>query len=699
MSVRQIKKIAQRSFEHQQNESDCGVAALSSIIQFHKGYIPLEKLRSLSGTTASGTTMLGLLQAGNEVGLETEAFEGTVDELKKISSPTLLHILKHDVIEHYIVCYAFDGKNFLIGDPADGIKVIDSQCLDRLWKSKALLTFSKTEGFTLKRKINIDKYAWIRKSIMADRQLAVSTLLIGIAVASLNFSTAIFTEKLVDNLIPSQNPGTIVLGLIAWLSLMTFKSAFTYLREIILIKQALRLNIRLTGHFIQKLIQLPKSFFDSRKKGDLIARLFDTGRVQTSIGVIISQDIIDILTLVVAITFVQFYQATVALFLIILIPVYFMIVYNYYSKIYRANKQVMSSYAHNEAYYIDTLTGIEAIKQQLKEVSETNALLKHFRKFQENVVSVERIGANFKVVTDAFGLLSMFLILTYCVTSVLNNSIQLGDMLAIFSISVIALGSTNRLAYAVTHLQEAKAALDRTYDIVSLSSEPSTGIDINDAKIIQVHNVSFRFPGHQLLFEGVDFSIKKGEITVLLGENGSGKSTILQILQKFYSPETGSIYFDDKNIKDINPKSLRRLIGVVPQHVKIFNHSLGFNISLSHEIYETEIIDFCETHGLMEFVNTFREGVHSVLGEEGINVSGGQRQLIALARALFNKPQFLFLDEFTSSMDKETESLALSIIKAKKETGILIITHNPKLTSSIATTKYHLNDGQIHNSN
>lgn len=699
MYVKRSTKAAKKTFEFQQDESDCGVAALASIIQFHGGYIPLERLRALSGTTASGTTMLGLLQAGEEAGLVTEAFEGNVEELKKLSSPSLLHVVKHDIIEHYIVCYEFDGNKFLIGDPEDGIKNISESDLNNIWKSKALLTFSKSSEFVSKKKITKSKYDWIRRALMDDQRLIVSTLLIGTLISLLAFSTAIFTEKLVDNLIPSKDTSIIILGLCAWFILLIIRSGLTYLRELVLLKQAFRLNLRLTGHFITKLIHLPKSFFDSRKKGDLIARLFDTGRVQTTVAIIISQDIIDILTILVAITFVTFYQATIAAFLLILIPVYFMIIQNYYSKIYKANKAVMASYARNEASYIDILTGIETIKQQVKETSETRTLISNFKYFQKNILSVGRIGTQFKLNTDIIGLLSMFFILTYCVTSVLNNSIQLGDMLAIFSVSTIALNSTNRLAFAVSHLQEAKAALDRTYDVVSLTSEASNGSELKDLDTIQFQNVSFRFPGHTSLFSDVNFKIKKGNISVLVGENGSGKSTILQIIQKFYSPVGGLVLIDDVNIEEINPRSLRQCIGVVPQQIKIFNQSIAYNICLSHEITDEEVLNSCDELGLNEFIDSFREGIHTILGEEGVKVSGGQRQLIALARALFSRPKFLLLDEFTSSMDRETETFALDLVnRLKSKIGILIITHDPRL-HLIATTKYNLSAGKITISN
>ncbi|MFN7600981.1 MAG: peptidase domain-containing ABC transporter, partial [Bacteroidota bacterium] len=637
------------------------------------GYVPMERLRSLSGTTTSGTTLLGLLQAGESAGMETEAFEGTIDELKKISDPTLLHIVKFETIEHYVVCYGTDGANFLIGDPEDGIKLMSSEELDLIWRTKALLIFKTKSNFVTRSKIAQQKYRWIRNIVREDYTLILIAIVIGIFISFLNFSTVIFTEKLVDNLIPSKDTSTIVAGLFAWIALMSFKAVFGYSREVLLLNQAYSLNVRLTKDFLGKLLAIPKSFFDSRKKGDLIARLYDTSRVQTTVALIISQDVIDILTLIVAVVLVFFYEATVGLFVLMLIPAFFVIVYNYYSRIYKSNRLAMSSYSRIESSYIDALTGVEVIKQHSGESTETEYLSHQFKRFQDNLVSAGRVSSKFKLTTDAFGLLAIFYVLTNGVYSVLSNTIELGDMLAVFSISSIALSSTNRIAYAITHLQEARAALDRTYDIISLDKEPSDGIAIKSIEHISFHNVSFRYPGHSQLLKDVNFSLKKGQIFALKGDNGSGKSTILQIIQKFYPAESGSVLINDLKMEEINTKSLRALIGIVPQHIKIFNQSLAYNICLNHKVDEQELLNFCDEHQLTDFIFSFRDGLGTILGEEGVNASGGQRQLIALARALYKKPEFLLLDEFTSSMDEETEKLAIEIVRKFKTRAVVLI--------------------------
>jgi ABC-type bacteriocin/lantibiotic exporter with double-glycine peptidase domain len=470
--------------------------------------------------------------------------------------------------------------------------------------------------------------------------------------------------------------------------------------EVKIINRAVYVNIlylffKLDKVGLDKIFSLPKSFFDRRKKGDLISRLIDTERVQSSISIVISQDVIDILTLIVSIFFVFFYQPIIALFLVLLVPAYFLIVRNYFAELYRSNKLAMAFFARNESEYIDKLTGIETIKQLNKAQDISENLKSQFKDYQSQVMSAGKVGVNFKVANDYFGLLAVFFVLTYSISSVLENSIQIGDLLAIFAISTISLASTNRIALATAHLQEAQAALDRTYDLISEPSEETTNINLEEIKMINVKKVSFRFAGSSLLLNNVSFTIKKGEIVSIVGENGSGKSTILQLIQKFYPPESGKIMFNNYEISKISNRSIHKRIGVVPQEIKIFNNSIAYNITLESEYDKTKILHFFKLIGLENYFENFSQGMHTILGEEGIKVSGGQKQIIGLARALYKNPDFLLLDEFTSSMDAESERYSLDLINnLKSEKGILIISHEDKI-SNLANRIYKFSNKKL----
>jgi ABC-type bacteriocin/lantibiotic exporter with double-glycine peptidase domain len=214
---------------------------------------------------------------------------------------------------------------------------------------------------------------------------------------------------------------------------------------------------------------------------------------------------------------------------------------------------------------------------------------------------------------------------------------------------------------------------------------------------LEIKNLSFRFPGRAQLLQNVNLTVDKGKLIALTGESGCGKSTILQILQRFYLQETGSIFINGTfNLSHISVKSWRKIIAVVPQDVKLFNCSIIENICLSNNEEDWKLVgELCQHHGLLDYFNQFPQGLFTKVGEDGLSLSGGQKQIVALLRALFTKPQLLLLDEATAALDPKTESFILQLlIKLKAHIGILLVKHKES-TAKIADEIYGVENGQV----
>jgi ATP-binding cassette subfamily B protein len=362
----------------------------------------------------------------------------------------------------------------------------------------------------------------------------------------------------------------------------------------------------------------------------------------------------------------------------------------------------MAAYARTESHYIDTITGISALKATNRTNYFAEITKSVYGFFQQNLYDLGLLGNRYNLIGEIASVVLLGAILALASWQVLGKELLLGQMMATISIAGGLIGSVARLATTNIQLQEARVAFERMYEFSALKPEiEDLDNNVQDTPTIfnslLTNNLVFRFAGKKPLLNNVNMKLERGKIVALMGEVGSGKSIIIQILQQFQTYESGQIIVNDAIDFTIIPtQSWRKMIGVVPQEVKVFNSSIIENIILGNVAEEGEAaIKFCQAIGLGTFFQQLPQSYMTIVGEEGINLSGGQKQLIALARALYRKPQLLLLDEATSAMDSQTEQFVLVLLdKLKSEMGILMVTHRPSIAKN-ADMVYVLKNGII----
>jgi ATP-binding cassette subfamily B protein len=213
-------------------------------------------------------------------------------------------------------------------------------------------------------------------------------------------------------------------------------------------------------------------------------------------------------------------------------------------------------------------------------------------------------------------------------------------------------------------------------------------------EVLSLKNVSFAFPGRKLLLKNVSMEIRRAQTTVLVGRSGEGKTTLLNLLVRLYPIAGGMIQVNGKDFGSIAVPEWRGIVGIVPQDIHIFNRSLLENVCLDPAKLD-DCARFLLQTGFARFFQELPQQLLTPLGEDGINLSGGQRQLVALARALYKRPQLLLMDEPTSAMDSGTEQFVVELLaKIRAQTAILIITHRLNLTE-IGDVVYSLENGVV----
>ncbi len=702
----------------QQSSSDCGVACLLTVLRYFGGNQSLENLREISGTTAQGTTLLGLVQACPQLGLAGKGLRTELAYLYQITHPVILPVVIDERLNHYVVCFPSpqpqrgekkpptsegspltpEGGIFIVGNPAKGIVTYTEAELAEIWKSQAVLEITPSPDFQTEKQNKKAKWRWFWELAMPETEMLVIASVIGVLLALLSMANAIFSQKLIDDILPKANYLKLYTGLVLLGILLLGRVGLGTLRSWFLLKQSYLFNQRLISKFYSSLLFLPKSFFDNRKIGDLTARMNDTRKIQSNISYLAGNVMIDVLTLFMSVIFIFSYDVWVGLLSLVSIPLYILLAYRFHKPLLSAQRNVMESYAKNESNYIDTIQGIATIKNLHKEALFTQTTHQIYQHFQDNLLRLGKTSLRFSVVGELIGVGLMIAVFGLVCRQVLYKELNIGEMTALLAMCGSLLPSVARLAMVNLQIQEAQIAFDRMYEFAALKPETFFPLQNGEGlgrgfknlpahaeptvfEKLEVKDLSFRFAGRKQLFKNIGFSLERGKILALLGDSGAGKSTILQILQRFYMPESGFIFLNDKDWQIVDTAVWRTSVGIVPQEVKIFNSTLLENICFENlQQNAPKLIQLLQVLDLMSFFEQFPQGLLTIVGEQGQKLSGGQKQVVAFVRALFHEPKLLLLDEFTSAMDTSlAQKMLQKLMLFKPQMMTIFVTHQPEL--------------------
>ena len=693
------RKQIEKSFVRQHDMTDCGAACLLSLIRYYGGESSILHLREISGTSNSGTTLLGLYQAAETMGFDAQGAEANgILDLIEHGKPCILAVIIDKVLSHFVICYGYENERFIISDPGKGVVEMTEQELSDTWTRKCLLLEPNTH-FVKKETVIGKKKSWVQDLLRDDYGLLGASVAIGLVIAILGMVMAVFSQRLVDDVLPSHNTTKLVAGIILVLVLLLAKVVISVLRSKLLITQSRNFNNRIIRFFFGKLLLLPKAFFDTRKTGDMVARLNDTRRIQSVIGSVVGDTIINVLVLIVSLVFLFVYSWKVALISLLCMPVFYWIVSRSNRKIIAQQRDVMSSYAMSESGFINTISGIADIKSFSQQDSflKINEFL--YSAFQGRVFSLGQTQIGIGVWAGISSTVIQVGLIALCSIFVFADTMTTGELMAIIGITGSLFPAVASLALIMIPINEAKVAFDRMFEIVDAKEEGDvSGEEIPiSAQTLEVKDLAFRFIGRKRLLSGVTMRFETGTITSIVGESGCGKSTLCQILERFYAPEEGDILLDGTPVCEIPLDQWRSLISYVPQQTYLYNGTVLENICFGNIPKDVnEMVTFCQRYGLDTFLAELPNGLRTLVGEEGINLSGGQAQLVSFARALYRPSKILILDEMTAAMDRRTEKHICKLLsELRKDHIVIFVTHRLETARLLSDIIVVMEDGKI----
>jgi ATP-binding cassette subfamily B protein len=514
----------------QNDRADCGVACLQSLLHYYGGEATLEELRSKSGTYTQGTTLLGLYHAAQAVGFEAQGCEADAKALIQHSDPVILHVVLPEGFQHYVICYQAEPNRFTIADPATGsIEIWDESKLNECWKSKTCLTLTP-KNITQTKILNSAKKEFLRDLLFPDLPLLAIAAGLGLIISLLGLVMAIFSQQLIDSILPNGQTQKFVLGLGLVFMLLLLRIGFQRLRQILLVRQTQAFNNRVIAAFYSSLLRLPITFFDTRKIGDLTARLNDTARIQRVIAHMAGNAIIEVLMVFSSLGFLFVYCWQVGLVALACAPVMFVLLYRYNKPIYTTQQSAMDGYAQSESYFVNSMQGALAIKQFGREATfaETNKSI--YGQYQARLFDLGLINVRMGFQAGLLSLVFTVGVVGVAGALVLNKSLFLGEMMAAIGVATSLLPGVTNLALLSLPINEARVAYSRMFEILKLEPEMMVGKEIKSVESISLTELGFGYAGRSALFTGLNQTFTKGDVVLITGANGNGKTTFTKLL-------------------------------------------------------------------------------------------------------------------------------------------------------------------------
>ncbi|TET62683.1 ABC transporter ATP-binding protein [Candidatus Aerophobetes bacterium] len=492
----------------------------------------------------------------------------------------------------------------------------------------------------------------------------------------------ILGRELIDRVILGKNVFLLNLIAIALVILVAVKGLFSYGQTYLMSFVGYRLITDLRNQIYQHLQQLSLSFYKRKRTGEIMSRVVtDVNVLQEIVVESVAKMILNLLIIAGVLGFIFYIHWKLSLCVLAVVPLLALTVRRFGSRIKKFSTLVQVKIADISSLLQETIAGIEVVKSFATEEEEV-------RKFQqENIRNFRlamrrtRVVALLSPLVEILTTIGLSAILWYGAREVITGGLTTGKLIAFLGYVSLVTHPLNQLGKTYSLYQRALASAERIFEILDTEPEIKELPGAIQLPPIEGHirfkDVSFGYNSKELILENISLEIKPGESVALVGPSGVGKSTLVSLIPRFYDSTSGVVSIDGYDVKKVKLASLRQQISIVPQETILFNGTIGDNIAYGRpEATDEEIAEAAKRSNADRFIESLSQGYDTEVGERGVKVSGGERQRIAIARAILRNPRILILDEATSAVDSETELLIQQALRRlMKDRSTLIIAH------------------------
>ena len=660
----------------QVDQRDCGVATLAMILKHYDSSYSLAYLRELAQTSREGTSALGLVEAGKQLGFETQAIRADLDLFKQenLSYPFIVHVVKDGGLQHYYTVFGKDKGQVVIGDPDPSKKVIklSLEDFDKEWTGVALF-FEPGENY-IKYKEEVPGLLSFLPILFRRKSLIAVIVLLSFLVTLVNIIGSYYLQSIIDRLIPQEDYALLTMISLGLCIAYIAQQVFTFFKDYLLHRLGNYLSISVILPYIKHVLSLPISFFSSRRTGEITSRFGDANTIIDALASTIFSIFLDVTIVITLAVALILQNRSLFLMTLTVVPLYVLIILAFYKLFEKENYQLMEANSQVNTAVIDDLRGIETLKSLRVEERRYQEIEVKFHDYLKKSLSKAKWQLTQDGLKTGVQLVFNVFILWYGAQLVMEGQLSSGQLITYNMLLNYFTTPLINIINLQSKIQQAKVANNRLQEVYVVNKEEKGQLKDLFFKQLDLKGVSHRFSYQQETLHNIDLTINKGEKIALMGQSGSGKTTLAKILSGYHTKSSGHVSLDKGSISQAE---LRQLVTYVPQQTYVFTGTILENLllGLEGEVDEQVILRACEQADILADIQKMPLGFQTQVSEDG-GLSGGQKQRLAIARALLSKQPILIFDEATSGLDSDTESRVMANLAKIKRTMIFIAHRN-----------------------
>ncbi len=681
----------------QTEAAECGLACMAMIMGYHGLEIDLNVLRHKVSISSHGTSLSQIIKIADGLGFCSRAIRLEIEDLAQLQAPCILHW----EMNHFVVLKSISKGRITIHDPGRGERVLLLSEIGGFFTGVALeLTptpeFEKGE---IKHSLKIGDF-WSR--ISGFKRSLIQILCLSLVLQFFGILSPYYMQTVIDDAIVRNQTNLLLVLALGFGLLMLIRVFTSTLRQYILLVFSTKLSIQMSTNVFHHLLRLPMDYFGKRHIGDIVSRFGSLSNIRTLLTTGVISVVIDGLMSIITLAVMFMYNSTLSFIVICFLVIYALIRYIYYRPIRILTEENIVASAKENSHFMESIRAIQAIKLFGKEAERLGQWQNKLADAMNKGIQISRWNIGFGVVNSILTGIENILVVYFAAKLVIDNEMSVGMLFAFMSYKGRFVGSVTALIGKWIEFKMLSLHFDRLADIVLTEKDnlmnSSKGINALSVDkplqgCIKVQDCSFRFSElDPPLLTDINFEINRGENVAIIGPSGGGKTTLLKCLMGLLHVERGTILIDETPIESV--ENYRQKIAAVLQDDQLLSGSLSENIACFDSNIDLEkVVSSAKLANIHEEITTMPMQYNTLVGDMGSGLSGGQMQRVLLARAFYRQPMILFLDEATSHLDCNNETIINEHIKSLSITRIFIA-HRPETIMS-AERVFELKSGKL----